>query len=204
MELKNQVIGYEELYEVSENGIITSKRRNGTKGISCKPHQIRGYLNCWLSKDGKVKRMSVHRVVAMAFIPNPNNLPQVNHIDGNKLNNHISNLEWCTREYNDRHRRIYLGKDDKGERNGNYGYRHSKLYPSQQLRNKLCELGLPRNKHNLAELGEILPTYIHISKTDYHWLVMFPGILHTERSKNLAEALGKMLAYLIENKLITI
>ena len=67
----------------------------------------------WLDKNGyrrhimrykeKVKYISAHRIVALNFIENPNNYPEVNHIDGNKLNNHISNLEWCTNESNIRH-----------------------------------------------------------------------------------------------------
>lgn len=55
------------------------------------------YLIIGLMKNGKRKRLLVHRLVAMTFIPNPQNLPEVNHIDKNKLNCNINNLEWCTR-----------------------------------------------------------------------------------------------------------
>jgi hypothetical protein len=61
------------------------------------------YARCTLSKDGSPKSYSVHRLVALAFIPNPLNLPQVNHKDGNKFNNHYSNLEWCTSSDNTKH-----------------------------------------------------------------------------------------------------
>lgn len=54
-------------------------------------------------KDGKQKRLYVHRIVAEAFLPNPNDFPQVNHIDGNTKNNCVSNLEWCTARHNIRH-----------------------------------------------------------------------------------------------------
>ena len=57
------------------------------------------YMVC-LAKNGKCKNMYVHRLVAMAFIPNPNGLPEVNHKDENSLNNVVSNLEWCDRTYN--------------------------------------------------------------------------------------------------------
>ncbi|MDE6946278.1 MAG: HNH endonuclease [Anaeroplasmataceae bacterium] len=59
-----------------------------------------GYLDAHLRKNGKRKHHKVHRLVAEAFIPNPDNLPIVNHKDENKLNNRLCNLEWCTYEYN--------------------------------------------------------------------------------------------------------
>lgn len=59
-----------------------------------------GYYGIELANDKGHKRLSVHRLVALTYIPNPNNLPQVNHKDENKLNNDVNNLEWCTRQYN--------------------------------------------------------------------------------------------------------
>ena len=64
---------------------------------------IKGYLVAHLSKDNKAKNILVHRLVAESFIPNPNKYPCVNHIDGNKQNNNINNLEWCTHSENDLH-----------------------------------------------------------------------------------------------------
>lgn len=65
----------------------------------------KGYLRVYLSKNGKRKHHKVHRLVARAFIPNPENKPQVNHIDGNKKNNSITNLEWVTDEENKEHQK---------------------------------------------------------------------------------------------------
>jgi hypothetical protein len=62
-----------------------------------------GYVKLTLLNRYKPKTFVIHRLVAQAFIPNPENKPEVNHIDGNKLNNHVSNLEWCTRIENYRH-----------------------------------------------------------------------------------------------------
>ena len=60
----------------------------------------KGYCRVDLSKSGKIKRHRVHRLVAETFIPNPYNLLEVNHIDGNKQNNNVNNLEWCSHSYN--------------------------------------------------------------------------------------------------------
>lgn len=62
-----------------------------------------GYKQIGRTVNGKRRTLQVHRLVAMAYIPNPENKPEVNHKDGNKANNHVSNLEWCTRKENQRH-----------------------------------------------------------------------------------------------------
>lgn len=96
--LWRSVVGYENLYEVSSNGDIRSLYRY-KKTLK---HSIskNGYHTVELFKDGKGKRLLVHRLVAEAFIPNLDMFPQVNHIDENKNNNSVSNLEWCTAKYN--------------------------------------------------------------------------------------------------------
>lgn len=97
------VVGYEELYQVSNWGRVKSLPRNGTVKYAriLKPGTNRyGYLYVNLCKDGKVKTFTVHRLVAEAFLPNPDNLPCINHKDECKTNNNVDNLEWCTYEYN--------------------------------------------------------------------------------------------------------
>jgi len=96
------VAGYEGLYEVSDKGRIKSvKRFRNRKDRIMKPSTRRdGYLSVNLSKNGTVHSYVVHRIVATAFIPNPDNLEMVNHKDENKVNNCVDNLEWCTRSYN--------------------------------------------------------------------------------------------------------
>jgi hypothetical protein len=73
----------------------------------------RGYLRANLSKDKTVKQLSVHRLVAEAFIPNPDNLPQVDHIDGNKLTNHVENLRWISQSENCRKSRPHAEKPNR-------------------------------------------------------------------------------------------
>lgn len=106
------ITGYEGIYKVSNMGRVLSLERlvwNG-KGYKTEPQKIlkqgrnhKGYPIVYLSKDAKQKTISVHRLMAKAFIPNPLNKPQVNHIDGVKTNNIVSNLEWCTNQENQEH-----------------------------------------------------------------------------------------------------
>ncbi len=95
------VVGYEGLYEVSGEGQIRSHYRGGTvlKGV---PNH-RGYLRVTLMRDGKKHNASVHRLVAEAFISNPGRLPEVNHMDFDKTNNAVTNLEWVTQAENRAH-----------------------------------------------------------------------------------------------------
>lgn len=85
-------------YKVSDSGEVFSIKR----GILLKPSISKfGYARVTLYKDnGEKHKIMVHRLVAKAFIPNPNELEQVNHINENKLDNTVSNLEWCTSSYN--------------------------------------------------------------------------------------------------------
>ena len=91
-----KIEGFEN-YEVSNLG----KVRNIKSGIMLKPWITKdGYLRHCLYKHNKRKNLLLHRIIATAFIDNPGKKPQVNHIDENKLNNDLSNLEWCTEREN--------------------------------------------------------------------------------------------------------
>ena len=93
------VMGYEGLYQVSDLGRVRSLKFGKVRIL--KPgFNSSKYLLVALYLNGKTRNISVHRLVAEAFIPNPLNLPQVNHKDEDKTNNAADNLEWCTAEYN--------------------------------------------------------------------------------------------------------
>jgi hypothetical protein len=97
-EIWKPIEGYEN-YQVSNFGVVKSLKHK--KEIILIPYKdIWGYLRVTLCKNGNYKHFKIHRLVAQAFIPNLNNYPQVNHIDENRLNNHVDNLEWCTAKYN--------------------------------------------------------------------------------------------------------
>ena len=127
-EIWKDIPNFEGLYQISNYGRVKTLEKYISSGIKnnnqvrrksklLKQYNKQGYLQVSLSKNHRRYYFNVQRLVAIAFIPNPNNLPQVNHIDENPLNNNVENLEWCTAKYN-----------------CNYGSRNSKIYNSTSFR----------------------------------------------------------------------
>ena len=124
-EIWKDIKDYEDLYQISNFGRIRSKdkmiRSKGSyllKGKILSPYiTYKGYLRIKLIKKGMKKNHSIHRLVAEAFIPNPENKPQVNHKDTNRKNNVVSNLEWATNSENQIHAYKY------GNQNNDYKHR---------------------------------------------------------------------------------
>lgn len=128
MEIFKDIEGYKGVYQVSNLGNVKSLSRMCTKTQPVNEKILkggvtaRGYKYVNLTKNLKYKSKTVHRLVGIAFILNPENKPCINHKDFNKLNNHIDNLEWCTYKENTRHMiengRMDCSNAPKGERHG--------------------------------------------------------------------------------------
>jgi aspartate carbamoyltransferase regulatory subunit len=104
-EIWKDVDGYEGLYQVSNTGEVKSLGNDASRKEKILKNFLMptGYYSVILCKNRKIKRFYVHRLVGLAFIPNPTNKATINHIDGKKGNNLYSNLEWCTQKENIRH-----------------------------------------------------------------------------------------------------
>ena len=96
MEIWKDIEGFEGRYQISSWGRVRNK-----DGMILKPYMNnKGYFKISLQEGRKAIKKRIHRLVAIAFVPNPKNLPQVNHMDGNKQNNSYTNLEWVTNKEN--------------------------------------------------------------------------------------------------------
>ncbi len=152
---------YESLYFATIDGKIFSYPKKTRKGIrEIVPHKGSNYNLIDLCKDGKIKKYLIHRLIAETFIPNPDNKPQVNHIDGNKRNNRVDNLEWCTASENQKHS-ISIGlRTCKGEKN------------SQSKINAEVALSIFKDKRQYKEISKqynvSIPTVSDI-KRGYSW-----------------------------------
>ncbi len=119
-EIIKDILNYEKLYAITSTGRVWSypkgyqgSNKHSGKWLKFCTNDL--YNRVVLCNGLDKKRYSVHRLIALTFIPNPENKPQVNHIDGNKQNNHVSNLEWCTSQENNIHAyKIGLNKAKKG------------------------------------------------------------------------------------------
>lgn len=150
-------------YEASYTGQIRSIARKDRMGRSRKPTILQQFfdsrrfylcVNIW--KNGKRKAMRVHRLVAMAFLPNPLELPEVNHRDENKANNCVSNLEWCDHRYNN----TYGSKRGKWVGERNFAAKYSRDAALFVFKNHTCNGG----KFGTTELSRMTGISIsHVS-----------------------------------------
>lgn len=161
-EIWKEIPGYEGYFEVSNLGNFRSLDRiikyksNGLRkypGKLLKVEQmLDGYQRIVLTKESIKKRYMCHRLVALTFIDNPNNLPQINHKDGIRNNNCVDNLEWCTQSQNEIHSVNILGKTMKGKTNAKpvYCKELDKIFSSMKqatefLGNHACIEGIKKS-----------------------------------------------------------
>ena len=162
MEIWKDIKGYEGWYKVSNLGNVRSLdraitysngRKHFEKGKMLKPTlKSNGYYYVSLSRNCKTPKYDIHKLVAIAFLENPNNYKCVNHIDGNKLNNNINNLEWCSYSYNAIHaNKLGLTTVTKGETNGMAKLTETQVKEIKELLNKGHTGRSLANKFNVAE-----------------------------------------------------
>lgn len=135
-EIWKDIAGYEGLYQVSNEGNVRTTKRQGSKGgllkISVSDKYAVNYCYVRLCKNGMNKSFWIHRLVAQAFIPNPDGLPQVNHKDQNPSNNMVDNLEWCTLEYNNNYGTVRERQKDTSLKKGIWYTDYSYLLKSDR------------------------------------------------------------------------
>jgi hypothetical protein len=151
-------------YFINRSGDILTKRRKTPKLLKLQVSD-NGYLRAQFYINHKPKKFAVHVLVAMVFIPNDQNLPQVNHKDCNKKNNYVTNLEWCSCQYNIQH------GIDNGRRNTPKGSSHfmSKLKESDVIKIKeLCRQG-ELSQYRVAEIFNVSQSTIAYIITGKTW-----------------------------------
>lgn len=160
-EIWKDVVGFEELYQVSSLGRIKSFKKKNEKIL--KPYLDKnGYTNIGFCRKTRSKRYLLHRIVAIAFIPNPDNLPQVNHKDGNKQNNAKNNLEWSTPSENTQHS-YDTGLKPKG----------SKHHNAKLTENQVLEIRESKSLHrDLAEKYKVSSGLISNIKNRKKWIYL--------------------------------
>ena len=170
-------------YSVTEDGrVISTQRvagRNG-KGIStiCKElsilHNQSGYCMVNLTKEKKSKTRYVHRLVAQAYLENKNNLPQVNHKDGNKDNNHYTNLEWCTSLHNNLHAL------ENGLREGQKGETNSQAKITELEAIEIIKLILEGLSNiEIADMFDLHDRYVSLIRGKKRWTYLWEKEFHS-------------------------
>lgn len=187
-EIIMNIKGYEE-YQILSNGVVIGKNGNPMKPQM----DSKGYLRVQLkdpSKENGVATFKIHRLVATHYIPNPNNLPQVDHIDGDKTNNSVDNLEWVSNEENQRRakeRGVYTGRTPAKllEYGGQILLAISKGYVASDLFDKY---GIERKtfwravEDGRITISDTMPDTTDIRKRKYYYFDKRRGMWRVERS----------------------
>lgn len=171
-EIWRPIEGYEGLYEVSNTGRVRSVDRyiktcyeayKLQKGKILNPGKnTNGYLQVVLHCNGKCKTINVHKLVAQAFLPNPDNLPMINHKDEDKTNNNVTNLERCDAKYNINYGTRNIRRRDTLIKNGSWTGLSKKEYNHkyyQDNRDKICEQQKKYDQENKDKIKDRQRSY---------------------------------------------
>ena len=173
-EIWKDVVGFEEKYQISNYGRLKNKEKNTIYKLT---NQYGDYFSVVLTYKDKKRSVRIHRLVAEAFIPNPENKPEVNHKDLNKQNNKVDNLEWCTFSENTRHAMLNgvnlmcgFNRHNKTKFNKKYG----KIYQFDKNKNKINEFDSLKDANEITGVctRNILHCINHQRKTagGYIWI----------------------------------
>lgn len=160
-EIWKEINDYENIYQISNYGNVRNIKTNRILKSN-----IRGmYLAIGLWNKSEGKNVRIHNLVASAFVPNPENKTEINHIDGNKLNNHFSNLEWCTHKENIQHaHKNKLVKSACGEKIYN-----SKLTKEDVLKIKKLYNSGEYYQHEIATMFNVTSANIQSITSNSSW-----------------------------------
>ena len=157
-------------YSVSNYGRV----RNDEKNIFLSPRDLRGYKRVSLWYNGKANDHRIHRLVAQAYLENKNNLPQVNHKDGNKDNNHYTNLEWCTSLHNNLHAL------EKGLRTGLKGETNSQAKITELEAIEIIKLILEGLSNiEIADMFNLHDRYVSLIRGKKRWTYLWEKEFHS-------------------------
>jgi hypothetical protein len=175
-EIWQDILGFVGFYQISNYGRAKSLERCDSKGRQLKEKILKpkidrnGYFYVRLSKNGKWKNFSISRLVALHFIPNPENKKEVNHFDGNKSNNHELNLQWCTRSENCLHAYKFRLKDYKEENNPNSKLNWGQVNIIRAMLNEKNEKGTKKyTQKNIADIFNVSSHLIQKIKLNKIW-----------------------------------
>lgn len=169
-EIWKDIPGYEGSYQVSNYGRvkrlehITPNNIRLPEKISTQFKNQNGYMMVILSKNGEGKQFVVHRLVAQAFLPNPNNLPFVNHKDESRIHNNVENLEWCTAKYNSNYGTI----KDRKSKNMTKAWAKRKEDGYKVITKRTVYLTYKGRTHTIPEWSEILGIEADTIRTRYY------------------------------------
>ena len=182
-EVWRDVAGYEGLYQVSNLGRVKSFKLDKNGRLMKGKHDKDGYIEISLRDENHItKYYRVHRIVAIAFIPNPKNLPKINHLDGDVQNNYVENLEWCDDSRNNHYRHVLNPLLFTGE-----SHPHNKYTNEQVLKVYNLAWGGKYSHKEIAKICNVTPSDVHNIRYGISWASVTKHKFTHDSHKRLGE-----------------